>query len=166
MISAKSTQERKCMTRLRVSCHIFPLEDFWYRKPQNRNCTICTADKIGEHQHPFFNCSNENILNETLSWLTNHTNFVGFDKGCIIDYCILIRGLSLATSKPNNFVNVYLRLFAKYWTKLQKRKRIYMKICPLFLPTRCTTMQRYNTSLRHQSPSTEWLERILINLYI
>ena len=46
MISSKRRQVRKY--------HIFPLEVFWYRMPQNRNCTICTADKIGEEQHPFF----------------------------------------------------------------------------------------------------------------
>ena len=85
-------------TRLRTSSHNYPIEVLRYNKPvierQDRKCTICNNNQVGDELHYLLKCTNYNILN------TRQTNmkelreavdqFENFSDDCIIQYCLLL----------------------------------------------------------------------------
>ena len=119
-------QVRKYMTRVRTSSHIFPIEVLRYRKPkveaQNRKCTICTEDRVGDEYHYLFNCSNENISNVRENFITDIRQtipiFDEFDKDCIIEYCLLMHDQRTLTSMANYVKSIYLA----YAEELEEKK--------------------------------------------
>jgi hypothetical protein len=67
----KHSQERKAITKLRISAHQFPIETGRYNNTarKDRMCTLCNSG-IGDEKHYFTRCRNENIMNLRESFKT------------------------------------------------------------------------------------------------
>ena len=85
-------------TRLRTSSHNYPIEILRYNKPliaqQDRKCTICNNNQIGDEIHYLLRCSNHNISNvrefHMKELRKSVDQFNNFSDDCIIQYCLLL----------------------------------------------------------------------------
>ena len=89
---------RRYATRLRTSSHSYPVETLRYCKPtidqQDRKCTICNTNQVGDEIHYLLNCTNYNILNTRKTHMKELRGtvdqFRNFSEECIIKYCLLL----------------------------------------------------------------------------
>ena len=56
-------EERRAMTKLRLSCHTLPIEKMRYQKIQRaeRKCTLCKENEVGDEWHYLMRCGNQSI---------------------------------------------------------------------------------------------------------
>ena len=89
---------RKFTTRLRTSSHNYPVEVLRYNRQkierEDRKCTICNSNQVGDEIHYLLNCTNQNIskirkihieeLRKTID------QFQNFTETCMIQYCLVL----------------------------------------------------------------------------
>ena len=89
---------RSYITRLRLSCHSFPIEIQRYTKKknriirENRKCTICNIGETGNEEHYLLRCTNSEISRAREDFLKEIKSeiqpFESFSNKNIIDYCM------------------------------------------------------------------------------
>ena len=85
-------------TRLRASCHNYPIEVLRYCKPkverEDRKCNICNSNQVGDEAHYLLHCTNYHMLNTRKTHMEKLRKtvdqFSTFNEECIIKYCLLL----------------------------------------------------------------------------
>ena len=111
---------RLYLTRIRLSCHSFPIEIQRYT-PKNqkilrdkRLCTICNTGEIGNEEHYLLTCKNSEISCARERFITeikNHIKpFQSFTNKNIIDYCMTMNDPSIQMKMAKfakNILSIY-----------------------------------------------------------
>ena len=85
---------RMHLTRLRLSSHNLPIEVLRYNKTKRneRKCTICNLDEVGNEDHYLNRCNNRKLEDIRKYFFNNiktiNTQLETFDNTNIIDYCL------------------------------------------------------------------------------
>ena len=98
---------RKAFTKFRISAHKFPIESGRYKNVsrENRLCTLCSDNEIGDEFHYFMKCSN-NYMSATRQTFLNflyslNAQLKAFSDDCIFKYLVggFDRNLILKTAQ-------------------------------------------------------------------
>ena len=87
-------EKREIISRFRLSAHSFPIEKLRYKniKREERICTICNLNEIGDEKHYLFKCDNKNIkrcrTEFKIKVQTINPQLEYFDLDNSITYCI------------------------------------------------------------------------------
>ena len=91
------------LTRLRLSCHPFPIETLRYTKKkikrENRICPICQMNELGDEEHYLRRCSNSLIDQTRTNFMTDmkksFPQMKNFTISNIIDYSMVLHDPSI-----------------------------------------------------------------------
>jgi hypothetical protein len=91
------------LTRLRLSCHPFPIETGRYAlnktKREDRVCPICQMNELGDEEHYLCRCSNSLVDKTRTNYMTdirkNNPQMTNFTIKNMIDYSMLLHDNSM-----------------------------------------------------------------------
>ena len=89
---------RKSITKLRLSCHSFPIETLRYSRVHidrnDRLCKVCNLNEVGDEEHYIKRCKNELIEHTKLAFVKDIKEkfplMTNFSNDNIIDYCLVM----------------------------------------------------------------------------
>jgi hypothetical protein len=89
---------RRGITKLRLSCHAFPVETLRYSKEnikrKDRLCKVCNLNEVGDEEHYMKKCKNILIERTRSAFIKDikekFTTMVDFSSDNIIEYCLIM----------------------------------------------------------------------------
>ena len=92
---------RTAITKLRMSCHCFPIEILRYYgiEREDRTCNICASNKIGDENHYLIHCQNKRMVDIRLKFATEVKKILpqmeNFSIKDLMAYCISMKDTSI-----------------------------------------------------------------------
>ena len=103
----KNVKTRVAVTKMRISCHLLPIESGRYKKiPRvERLCPLCNRSEIGDEFHYLLKCTHSSLshirgifLESVYSINSNFTNDLARHYCCISCLCAMKTSLNLSAS--------------------------------------------------------------------